>query len=80
MARLTGPASVLQAQLKQNRDLMASVQSRILADTVRSGLPSIMASVSAQIDPLVGFRSQLAEMARLTGPASVLQAQLKQNR
>ncbi|MFJ3513132.1 hypothetical protein, partial [Streptomyces luteogriseus] len=45
-------------------------------DTVRSGLPSIMASVSAQIDPLVGFRSQLAEMARVTGPVATLQAQL----
>ncbi|MEV5049342.1 hypothetical protein AB0N20_33330 [Streptomyces griseoincarnatus] len=79
MTRLVGPVAALQAQLKQNQKLLAAVQSRVVADVARVGVPSTIASLGPRIDPLAGVREQLADMARITGPMAALQDQLRQN-
>ncbi|MEV7082440.1 hypothetical protein AB0N88_28510 [Streptomyces sp. NPDC093516] len=76
IARMTGPAAALQAQLRQNDELLASVRSKIVADAGLTALPSVMASLRSQIDPLAGVRAQIADIVRMTGPAAALQAQL----
>ncbi|MGV9758610.1 hypothetical protein ACWDUC_22655 [Streptomyces tricolor] len=76
IARMTGPVAALQAQLRRNDELLASVRSKIVADAGLTTLPSIMASLRPSIDPLAGFRAQLADIARMTGPVAALQAQL----
>ncbi|MEU8852214.1 hypothetical protein AB0C70_39700 [Streptomyces sp. NPDC048564] len=76
MARITGPMAALQAQLRQNDQLLASVRSKITVDAGLTNLPLIVASLRPQIDPLAGVREQLADMVRITGPMAALQTHL----
>ncbi|MCZ1003274.1 hypothetical protein O1M63_43535 [Streptomyces mirabilis] len=79
IVRTTGPAAVLQAQIRRNDELFASVHRKMAADAVPATLPSIMTSLRPHIDPLAGFRTQIATVVGMTGPAAGLQAQLRQN-
>ncbi|MFE9360309.1 hypothetical protein ACFYPB_40430, partial [Streptomyces olivaceoviridis] len=79
ISRMIGPAAAIQAQLRRNDELLASVRSKIVADAGLTTLPSIMASLRPQIDPLAGVRTQLADISRMAGPAAAIQAQLRRN-
>ncbi|MFH8886593.1 hypothetical protein [Streptomyces californicus] len=75
MGRAPGPAAALQAQLRQNNELLASVHSKIAMDAGAKALPSIIAALEPRLGSMAAFRAQLAEMGRAPGPAAALRTQ-----
>ncbi|MFD3794933.1 hypothetical protein ACFWTA_10800, partial [Streptomyces californicus] len=79
MGRVAGPAAALQAQLRRNDELLASVHSKIAMTAGSKVSPSIIAALGPRLGSTAAFRPELAEMGRVAGPAAALQAQLRRN-